>query len=86
MKYRTLTQRDTKSFTPWVTPARKYKLVCCDCGLVHDMEFMVRLKGRKTLDRRTGQIKFRVRRNTRATAGIRRGMKTALCKAKRKSK
>lgn len=72
MRYATLTQPDTKSWTPWTTPAVKYKLACCDCGLVHDVEFTVRLKGGKRLDRRKGQIKFRLKRNGRATAAMRR--------------
>jgi hypothetical protein len=53
----------------WVQPIRKgYKMACCDCGLVHEMDFrIVRGKGWES-------IQFRVRRNNRATAGIRRGM------------
>jgi hypothetical protein len=73
MKYHTITQPSEKDWSPWNTPALKYKLACCDCGLVHDIEFCVRLKGGKMLDRRKGQIKFRVRRNVRATAAMRRG-------------
>lgn len=52
----------------WVQPKRKsYKLACCDCGLVHDMEFrlMPSLNGGK-------HIHFRVARNNRSTALIRR--------------
>lgn len=71
MKYRTLTE-GPGGWTPWTTPAKEYKLACCSCGLVHDMEFMVRLKGGQNLDRRKGQIKFRVRQNARATAAMRR--------------
>lgn len=49
----------------WVTPIhRGYKIACCDCGLVHDMDFRI-IKGRK--------VQFRVRRNERSTAGMRRG-------------
>lgn len=72
MKIPTLMQADDRSWTRWTTPAVNYKLVCCDCGLCHDVEFMVRLKGGKKLDRRRGQIKFRLRRNLRSTAAIRR--------------
>jgi hypothetical protein len=37
----------------WQTPVNKnYKLVCCDCGLVHETDFRI-FKGR---------IQFRVRR------------------------
>ena len=49
----------------WVQPIRKdYKMACCDCGLVHDMDFRIR----------KGRAQFRVRRNNRSTAGMRRGM------------
>ncbi len=47
----------------WVQPVRHgYKMACCDCGLVHDMDFRV-IRGR---------VQFRVRRNNRATAAKRR--------------
>ncbi len=49
----------------WVFPIRRgYKLCCCDCGLVHDMDF--RVVGRR--------IEFRVRRNDRSTGLVRRHM------------
>jgi hypothetical protein len=72
MKIKTMVQPDKHSFTKWTASALKYKFVCCDCGLTHDIEFMVRLKGGRILDRRKGQIKFRVRRNARSTAAVRR--------------
>lgn len=47
----------------WVQPVRKgYKMACCDCGLVHDLDFRV-YKGR---------AQFRARRNRRSTAMMRR--------------
>jgi hypothetical protein len=47
----------------WVEPVRVgYKMACCDCGLVHDMDFRVR----------KGRVQFRVFRNNRSTAMIRR--------------
>ena len=47
----------------WVRPIRRgYKLACCDCGLVHKMDFRI-VKGR---------VQFRVFRDNRATAAIRR--------------
>lgn len=50
----------------WVQPIRKgYKLACCDCGLVHRMDFRTYAK----------RVQFRVYRDNRATAAIRRGMK-----------
>ncbi len=57
----------------WISPTRNsYKLKCCDCGLVHRINFrLIRLflKGRgKT-------IQFQMFRDNRATAAVRRGMK-----------
>lgn len=47
----------------WVQPVRRgYKMACCDCGLVHTMDFRV-VKGR---------AQFRVFRNNRSTAMMRR--------------
>lgn len=47
----------------WIQPVRKgYKLACCDCGLVHTLDFRVS----------KGRIQFRVFRHNRATATMRR--------------
>lgn len=47
----------------WVQPIRRgYKLRCCDCGLVHKMDFRIS----------RGRVQFRVFRDNRATAAIRR--------------
>jgi len=47
----------------WVQPVRtNYRLQCCDCGLVHRMDF--RIVG--------GRVQFRAYRHNRATAQIRR--------------
>lgn len=47
----------------WIQPIRKgYKLACCDCGLVHNLDFRLRNK----------KIQFRAFRNNRSTALIRR--------------
>lgn len=32
---------EVDGWTEWVTPAQGYKMQCCDCGLVHEMEFRV---------------------------------------------
>lgn len=49
---------------------RNYGLCCCDCNLVHDVQFRVKpdIRGRPS-------VIFRVRRNNRATAAVRRGKK-----------
>jgi len=50
-------------WTSWIFPNRKkYKMMCCDCGLVHNFQF--RLSGK--------HIEFRVSRNERATGQSRR--------------
>jgi hypothetical protein len=48
----------------WYSQPKKDRICCCDCGLVHDVEW--RLRGRK--------IQTRHFRNARATAQVRRGM------------
>jgi hypothetical protein len=46
----------------WVQPVKEgYKMCCCDCGLVHQMDFRIKNK----------RVQFRVRRDNRATAGSR---------------
>lgn len=50
----------------WVQPIRKgYRMACCDCGLVHTMDFRVH----------GGAIQFRAYRNERSTAAMRRERK-----------
>lgn len=57
-------------WTAWVRPVRKgYKLACCDCGLVHDLDFRIRREWRGNV------VEFRARRNVRSTAAMRRYMK-----------
>ena len=41
----------------WFQPAAKYRMACCDCGLVHRMEFRVI----------NGKIQFRAWRDRKAT-------------------
>jgi hypothetical protein len=50
----------------WVQPVKKgYKLACCDCGLVHVLDFRIR----------NGKPQFRAFRNNHSTALLRRWMK-----------
>lgn len=47
----------------WVQPVRKgYKMMCCDCGLVHTLNFRVRKK----------RAQFQAFRNQRSTGQARR--------------
>lgn len=50
-------------WTEWVHPLPGYRMSCCDCGLVHELEFDV-VDG--------GKVIFRARRSNRATAAVRR--------------
>lgn len=52
----------------WVNPTRKgYRMMCCDCGLVHTMDFKLVQHGKK------GKVIFlRASRDNRATANARR--------------
>lgn len=49
----------------WVFPADKFRFRCCDCGLVHDVEYR----------NATSKFKFWVKRNNISTAAVRRHMK-----------
>lgn len=50
----------------WVQPIRRgYKLACCDCGLVHDMDVRIQ----------KGRVQFRMARNNRSTGQVRRHMR-----------
>jgi hypothetical protein len=50
----------------WIQPVRRgYRMACCDCGLVHELDFRIR----------DGRVQVRARRNNRATAAMRRTRK-----------
>ncbi len=54
----------------WVQPIRRgYKLACCDCGLVHNLNFRLVQWGRGR------KIQFQAFRNERSTALSRRKMR-----------
>lgn len=69
----------------WVQPAMSgYRMSCCDCGLVHNMEFRALKKTKdlpdgmwraKKLDQDLYRVEFRASRNNRATAQVRRHKK-----------
>lgn len=65
---------DAAGWCEWQRPIhghgdQNYRMACCDCGLVHDMQFRVKRNGERLY------VVFRAKRNNRATAGIRRGKK-----------
>lgn len=70
-------------WSKWTIPVMKqYRMACCDCGLVHDLDFRVlKVTSRKNSREFWGErvpgmrVEFRARRNNRSTAQIRRSMK-----------
>lgn len=59
------TPGDKRGWSPWQYPASTYMLECCDCGLVHEMQFRVHVvKGSYVM-------KYRCRRAKRYTARAR---------------
>lgn len=70
-----MSKYETPKAGEWVQPIRKgYKLACCDCCLVHRMEFRVR----------NGRAQFKAYRDNRATASMRAGRTRSVRAAERK--
>jgi hypothetical protein len=59
-----MSRRFTQAYDgEWIQPRKEdYKITCCDCGLVHSMEFRMR----------NGNVQFRPTRDNRATGQRRR--------------
>lgn len=61
-----------RGFSRWIRPImQSYMMACCDCGLVHEMQFHVLKVGKRWRDgrwngdllpRRTYRVMFRARR------------------------
>jgi hypothetical protein len=57
---------DVIAYGEWIRPRmRDFREQCCDCGLIHRLDFRI-------VD---GAIEFRTRRDGRATAAARRGLR-----------
>jgi hypothetical protein len=81
------TVKPDSKWSPWEVPVpRGYRLACCDCGLVHEMDFKiehvpVKREGAKRFRKhKNGSVLFRVARDNRATAGLRRHKEPTLGK------
>jgi hypothetical protein len=73
---------EENGWSRWVPPMMKgYRMACCDCGLVHDMEFRV-VKVSKTLadgtwehgeplDSAKFRVMFRAKRNNHSSGRLR---------------
>lgn len=74
MKYAQHTVNARSGWTKFISPKMKgYKIKCCDCGLVHEMDFrVVKYKSKESLeykviaDKNT-QVHFRARREIKKT-------------------
>jgi len=70
IRFKTEWVKTTNGWTRWVNPKMKgYLLKCCDCGLVHEMDFEVLVTSRYKKERiatpitsKQFQIRFRARR------------------------
>ena len=71
---------DKDGWSDWISPImRRYRMACCDCGLVHDMKFRVvkitrYLGGGRWIAKAAAgfRVQIRARRNERSTANARR--------------
>jgi hypothetical protein len=64
-----------KGFTDWFVPVQRgYKMMCCDCGLVHRIDFRVTDRRGRSLP---GVAAMRVKRDSRSTGAARRNRTVA---------
>lgn len=69
MRFRQETEVGPRGFSRWVQPVmEKYFLACCDCNLVHEMQFRV-------VGVKKQRVQFRVRRAKGHTAALRKKAK-----------
>lgn len=64
-RFRQEKEEGPRGFSRWVQPVMpKYMLACCDCGLVHEMQFRI-------VGIRKQKVQFRARRARNYTAMLR---------------
>lgn len=57
-----VTQPTSRAFSEWIAPRMtKYLMACCDCGLVHELQFQI-TPARVSKDGQFCRVIFRVRR------------------------
>jgi len=71
---------DVISYGEWTRPRmRDFREQCCDCGLIHRLDFRIVDERRATRSGRPGRrglrVEFRTRRDDRATAAARRAFR-----------
>lgn len=83
-KYKRMVESDKGGWSDWVYPLQNYRMACCDCGLVHELQFGVlkHVSGNpngtfiaKQLEFGPYRVEFRARRNERSTSAVRRHRK-----------
>ncbi len=92
-KYPVIHENAETGWSDWLKPRMKnYKMACCDCGLVHELEFQVIKQGKLVKEYKDGlhmfeytevenpkyQISLRAKRDKRATGQHRRFKKLKL--------
>jgi hypothetical protein len=83
-KFRQETAGDD-GWSRWIQPVQDYKMACCDCGLVHNIQWNILKVTNTSADARRFsaenlpwgeyRLEMRVSRNKRSTAQIRRHQK-----------
>lgn len=77
-KYNQLGALPGSKWSDWEAPRLKgYRMACCSCGLVHEMDFRISSKpihgkNGRPLQRSKGSVLYRVARDNRATGNMRR--------------
>lgn len=74
-------------WSDWIQPVMDgYRMVCCDCGLVHEMKFRALRRGKDLpngkwaatpLDTTKYRVELKARRHRRSTAAVRRWKREA---------
>lgn len=76
-----ITENAETGWSDWIYPVMSnYRMVCCDCGLAHDLQFQVFREGPSDKancftilpSAKNQRVQFRARRNVRSTAQVRR--------------
>jgi hypothetical protein len=74
--HQVIEKEENGGWSDWQAPTPlKYKMACCDCGLVHDLQFRV---GKVTAVKKDGYFTFE-----RVSTGLKKGMYRVLMRARR---
>lgn len=94
-RFKRIVESDKNGWSDWHCPNKKrYRMGCCDCGLVHDVQFkVIKITGSKKgyvryqdISQVGLAVKLRARRNNRSTALIRKAERQVVSVAKKQTK